>query len=61
MPLPTELVTCRAYGSIFERSPSAVRIVNLYSSPGVTPATSADHVPVVPSLSGASSVAMPDW
>src|SRR6188768_2473838 len=59
MPLPTEFVTCRAYGSIFERSPSAVRIVNRYSAPGATPATSTDQVPVVPSPSGASSVELP--
>ena len=34
MPLPTEFVTWRAYGSIRDRSPSAVRIVKRYSSPG---------------------------
>ena len=59
MPLPTEFVTSRAYGSMRDRSPSAVRIVKRYSAPGSTPATSADHVPLVPSPSRASAVRSP--
>src|SRR5215203_3597580 len=39
-----------------ERSPSGVRIVNLYSSPAPTPLMSADHEPDVPSPSRASAV-----
>ena len=59
MLLPTEFVTWRAYGSIRDRSPSGVRIVNRYSVPGPTPATSADHVPLVPSPSRFERVASP--
>src|SRR5258705_2836703 len=59
MLLPIEFVTWRAYGSIRDRSPCAVRIVNRYSVPGPTPGTWADQVPVVPSPSGLSWVRSP--
>ena len=39
-PLPTELVTSRAYGSIFDSSPTAVWRTNRYSAPTAAPGTS---------------------
>src|SRR3954451_24647799 len=59
MALPTEFVTSLAYGSTRIRSPSGVRIVNLYSSPADTPSTSADHVSADPSASRARACRLP--
>ena len=60
MPLPTELVTWRAYGSIARQvavgGPDREAVLG---SRARRPATSADQVPLVPSPSRASAVRSP--